>query len=188
MGCARAQEASLMQVSVYIAVTLDGFIARTSGGLDFLDDVNKPPEGEDYGYKAFMDSIDALVMGRNSFEKVVSFGVWPYEKPVIVMSQTLKRIPEGYEERAELFAGSPQEVVAKLELEGLKRVYLDGGKLVQSFLREDLVTDMIISRVPVLIGQGIPLFGSLANDVKLEHLSTQSFITGLVQSEYRVLK
>jgi len=173
--------------SVFIATSLDGFIARPDGTLDWLP-VPEPDGPEDYGYHAFMDSVDCLVMGRKSFETVLAFEPWPYEgKRVIVLSTTLESIPAGFESRAELFNGTPEAVAAKMEAEGVRRVYLDGGKTIQGFLRAGRVSDILITRIPILIGQGLSLFGSLSEDIALEHQRTSSYPNGFVQSVYGVL-
>jgi dihydrofolate reductase len=173
-----------MLASVFIGTSVDGFIARLNGALDFL-----PPDGgEPHGYSEFFASVDALVIGRNTFETVRSFPEWPYgTKPVIVLSTQpldFSKVPRG---SVEQMHGSPREIVAKLESRGIRHIYVDGGVTVQRFLREGLIQRMIITRVPVLIGHGIPLFGSLPKDIRLEHVHTQSYASGLVKTEYRVI-
>lgn len=173
---------------VFIAISLDGFIARTDGALDWL--MKQKTEGEDHGYDAFMASVDGLVMGRGSFEKILTFGDWPYQKPVIVMSQTLSpdAIPEAIRDRVRLVRSTPIELMKELETEGWKRIYVDGGKIIQSFLNEGLITDMTITHVPVLIGNGLPLFGTLGRDIDLTHVETRPFASGLVSSFYNVTR
>ncbi len=172
---------------VFIATSLDGFIARPAGELDWL--MKQQTANEDHGYDAFMESVDGLVMGRGSFETVVSFEEWPYEKPTIVMSRTLDQsdIPDDLTDRVRLVRLDPPEVMTMLEEKGWHRVYVDGGKLVQSFLREGLISDMILTRIPILIGNGLPLFGALEHDIDFEHLETRSFASGLVTSHYRLV-
>ena len=173
-----------IQFSVFIATSLDGFIARPDGGLDWLP---VPGPDEDYGYHAFMDSVGCLVMGRKSFETVLAFEPWAYgDKRVIVLSETLDAIPTPVGGRVELFKGSQEALVEKLAGEGVRRVYLDGGKTIQGFLRAGLVSDILITRIPVLIGEGIPLFGPLDQDVALTHLRTEAYPNGFVQSVYAV--
>ena len=173
-----------MKTSVFIGTSLDGFIARANGALDFL-----PPDGgEPHGYDEFMAMVDALVIGRKTFETVLTFDTWPYaEKPVFVLSRTLRKLelPEGAV--CELVAGTPREVYDRLERRGFQHVYVDGGVTVQAFLEAGLIQRLVVSRLPVLIGTGIPLFGPLSRDVRLEHVATRSFPSGLVQSEYRVI-
>jgi len=176
------------RVSVFIASSLDGFIARPDGDIRWLHDGEPPPEGDDLGYGALMASIDVLVMGRHSFEKVLSFGDWPYEKPVIVLSRSLKEASEQLRSRVTIDASSPQALMARLYREGVKHIYLDGGKVIQSFLRAGLVDDLCITTLPILLGRGIPLFGELAADIHLKHLGTQSWPNGFVQSTYRISK
>jgi dihydrofolate reductase len=180
-----------MKASVYIATSLDGFIARDNGDIDWLPGIES--EGDDtgndgdYGYQAFMDSVDALVMGRNTYEVVLSFGQWPYgNKRVIVLSSTLTRLSDTLPPTVELRSSAPMELVKELEAEGAKHLYIDGGKTIQRFLKAGLIQEMIITTIPVLIGSGIPLFGPSDRDIKLEHLETQAFANGLIQSKYRV--
>lgn len=176
-----------MKASVYIATSLDGFIAREDGDLDWLEE-NGGETAEDYGYQQFMDTVDVLVMGRNTYEKVLNFGEWPYgAKPVVVLSGRSLEIPEHLAKSVETMAGSPGEVVGRLAQRGASRLYIDGGKTIQAFLNARLIQRLIITRIPVLIGAGIPLFGPLAGDIKLRHIETRSFRNGFVQSEYEVL-
>ena len=174
-----------MKVSVYIATSLDGYIARPDGGIDWLVNAGDADDPEDYGFAAFMASVDCLVMGRNTFEMALSFPEWPYEgKRVVVLSRTLRKVPRLADGKVELFPGAIGKLVAKLEAEKVGRVYVDGGKTIQSFLKAGLVNDMTLTRIPVLIGSGLPLFGALDSDVQLEHLSTTVFKSGFVQSIY----
>jgi dihydrofolate reductase len=172
-----------VKASVFIGTSVDGFIARLDGGLDFLP----AGGGEPHGYAEFMDSVDALVIGRNTYETVLGFDTWPYgEKPIFVLSTgSLAPAPAGAV--VEHLSGDPDKIVSQLEARGIKHVYIDGGITIQRFLRAGLIQRLIITRVPVLIGEGVPLFGSLPNDVRLEHVATRSYASGLVQTEYRVL-
>jgi dihydrofolate reductase len=176
-----------MKSTVFIATSLDGFIARPNGDIDWL---GEPPEegGEDYGYKKLMDTVDFLVMGRNTFEKVLTFGGWPYgPKPVVVLSSHPLDIPEGVSTPVEAMSCSPAELVDRLSARGAKHLYIDGGKTIQRFLDAGLIQRLIITRIPVLIGSGIPLFGPLERDIKLRHIETRAFPGGLEQSEYEVV-
>ncbi|MDB4890802.1 MAG: bifunctional deaminase-reductase domain protein [Gemmatimonadetes bacterium] len=171
-----------MKASVFIATSVDGFIAREDGALDWLpgDDV------EEHGYMAFTATVDAIVMGRHTFETVLGFGAWPFEKLVIVLSSRASELvaPEGA--ACEFMSGTPREVVERLAERGLKHLYIDGGVTIQRFLEAGLIQRMIITRIPVLLGSGIPLFGPLSRDVRLEHVATRSYRGGLVQSEYTI--
>jgi dihydrofolate reductase len=172
-----------MTVSVFIGTSVDGFIARTNGELDFL------PEGggEPHGYDEFMAGVDALVVGRNTFETVLGFPVWPYGgKRVVVLSGRPVDVSGVRGGVVEQMAGPPAEIVAKLAATGAQHLYVDGGITIQRFLRAGLIERLIITRVPVLIGAGIPLFGTLPRDVRLSHVRTRHYTSGLVQSEYRV--
>lgn len=172
-----------MTASVFIATSLDGFIARQDDALDWLP-VNG---GEEHGYDEFIAAVDAIVMGRRTFEKVLTFGAWPYgKKPVIVLSTNPSTVPAPAGAVCEAMAGRPQEVVSRLNARGLMHLYVDGGVTIQRFLEAGLIQRLIITRIPVLLGSGIPLFGPLSRDIRLEHVGTRSFASGLVQSEYRI--
>lgn len=177
-----------MKVIVYIATSLDGFIARKNGDIDWLP-ADEPESNEDYGFWEFFNTVDALVMGKNTFEKVLSFGIWPYkDKKVIVVSKSIKKLPAIENANLQLVRGDTSDVFNQLKQSGYQKIYLDGGKLIQSFLRDNLIDELIISKIPVLIGDGIPLFGKLDNDIKLEVLHSQAFKNGLVQTHYKVAK
>ncbi len=177
------------KVSVYIAVSIDGFIARTDGDIDWLHSYSESDENEDYGYKEFMSSVDALIMGRKTFEKVVSFGKWPYEnKMVVVLSSSSVTIPEKLGKHIEVSSLDPSELLANLSKRDINHVYVDGGKTIQSFLCAGLVNEFIITYIPRLIGNGIPLFGTLEQDILLKHIYTKSYSSGLAQSKYEVLQ
>jgi dihydrofolate reductase len=172
-----------MMVSVFIGTSLDGFIARPNGDLDFLP----AGGGEPHGYDEFIASVDALVIGRNTFETVLNFAVWPYgNKRVVVLSSRPVDLSAGRGGVVEQMAGPPAEIVAKLAATGAHHLYIDGGVTIQRFLRAGLIQRLIITRVPVLIGDGIPLFGTLPRDLRLRHVATQHYPSGLVKSEYQI--
>lgn len=171
---------------VFIATSLDGYIAREDGSIDWL--LEHDNQGEDHGYDEFIQNIDAIIMGRKTFEKVLTFGPWGFTKPVVVLSKQLvgKPVSADLEGRVRFMDSKPADVMAQLSAEGAKRVYVDGGLVIQSFLLAKLIDDLIITRVPVLIGSGRSLFGDIQKDISLRHLQTKSFPSGLVQSHYRV--
>lgn len=173
-----------MMVSVFVGTSVDGFIARHNGAFDFL-----PADGgEPHGYEEFFASVDALVIGRNTFEVVAAFPEWPYgDKRVVVLSSKALDFSNVRGGVMEQMAADPAEIVSKLAASGVRHIYVDGGMTIQSFLRAGLVQRLIITRVPVLIGEGIPLFGVLGRDVQLKHIATQQFASGLVKSEYHVI-
>ena len=172
-----------MKCSVFIGTSVDGFIARRNDELDFLP----PGGGEPHGYNEFIASVDAIVIGRKTFEKVLTMGPWAYgKKRVVVLSSRPLDLAAAKGGNVEQMSGTPEEVVAQLEASGARHLYIDGGITIQRFLRVGLIQRLIITRVPVLIGEGIPLFGSLPQDIKLRHIATHSFKSGLVQSEYSV--
>ena len=169
---------------IYIATSLDGFIATPDGGVDWLDELPNPDQS-DFGYAKLMACVDAIVMGRNTFEKVLTFGTWPYEKPVFVLSSTLKQIPGNLVDTVEIVSGQDlKTLVANLDKRGFRNLYIDGGRTVQSFLAEDLIDELIITTVPVLLGNGIPLFGTLVSKLWFKHQKTEVLNNMLVQSEY----
>ena len=171
-----------MKASVFIGTSVDGFIARVDGTLDFLP----PGGGEPHGYIEFMASVDAIVIGRKTFDTVLTFPNWPYEKPVFVLTSKPDKlhIPAGA--KSEIMNATPEQVVAKLDQLGFTHISVDGGATIQRFLAAGLIQRLIITRVPVLIGAGIPLFGSLPHDIRLEHVETRSYSSGLVRTEDRI--
>lgn len=176
----------MVTTHVFIAASLDGYIARQDGDIGWLLQRDDPTE--DHGYMAFIADKDWIVMGRRTYEKVLAFDEWPYDRPVLVLSRQLADtpVPEALKGKVQFSRRAPKEVLADLAAQNAHRVYLDGGQLIQSFLREGLVADIIITTVPVLLGSGKPLFGSLPQDIDLTLLSSRSFPSGLVQSHYRL--
>jgi len=179
-----------MKVSVYIATSLDGFIARCDGSIDWLNEAQVlVPEGEDCGFKTFMNSVDALVMGRKTFEQVLSFGEWPYgETPVVVLSHSQLEIPSHLLATVSSSSESPRTLLDRLSASGTEHVYVDGGNTIQGFLAASLIDEITITRIPVAIGDGIPLFGPMANDLKLIHTGTKIYDFGFVQTTYQIDK
>jgi dihydrofolate reductase len=172
-----------MKSSVFIGTSLDGFIARPNGDLDFL-----PPDGgEPHGYNEFIAGVDAIVIGRNTFETVLTLGPWPYgDKRVVILSSRPIDLSAARGGVVEQMAGTPAEIISRLAASGANHAYIDGGITIQRFLRAGLIQRLIITRVPVLIGDGIPLFGSLPHDIRLRHIMTKHYPSGLVSSEYAV--
>jgi dihydrofolate reductase len=174
-----------MKVSVFIATSLDGFIAREDDSLDWLDQANKTvPAGEDCGYAAFMSSVDLLVMGRGTYEKVLTFGDWPYQKPVIVLSSQALNIPESLASRVEHSSETPQAIYKRLSEQRVKRIYLDGGITIQRFMAAGLLDDLTITSIPIILGKGKPLFAALNRDIPLTLVSSRSYPFGFVQTTY----
>jgi dihydrofolate reductase len=171
-----------VRVSVFVGTSVDGFIARADGGLDFLDAGGGGPNG----YEEFVATVDAHVIGRKTYETVLGFDDWAYgTKPVFVLSsRPLAPAPAGAV--AERMSGDPDTIVAALAARGFRHLYVDGGETIQRFLRAGLVQRLVITRVPVLIGSGIPLFGALSSDIALAHVATRELGGGMVQCEYAV--
>lgn len=173
----------MLRASVFIATSVDGFIARSNGGIDWLP----PGGGEDHGYNAFMATVDALVIGRNTFETVLGFGTWPYgTKPVFVLTTRPHAAPPPLGAVLDFLSGSPTDVANTLASRGFRHVYVDGGVTIQRFLEAGLIQQLTITRVPRLIGSGIPLFGTLSRDVPLRHMATAHYPSGLVTTIYAV--
>lgn len=170
-----------MQCSVFIATSLDGFIARADGGIDWLSIVELP--GEDYGYGRFAASVDALIMGRNTYDTALGFEAWPYTgKRVIVLTNRPFEPRHGEEQRP---GGDLRALCEELANEGVYRAYIDGGNVIRQFLAAGLVDDLTISIIPIVLGSGVPLFGELGAELPLHLESTQSWPTGLAQLRYR---
>jgi len=172
-----------MKTYVFVGTSLDGFIARTNGDFKWLipfqnEDVHK-------NYNEFIAGIDAIVIGRGTYEVVLAFPTWPYDKKLFLLSSSIKQVPDSLKEKVTILSMSPHEVLVHLASLGYSNVYVDGGQVIQSFLREDCIDEMIITKVPILIGTGIPLFGHLDNDIQFMHLRTDTYSNGLVKSHYR---
>jgi len=173
-----------MIASVFVGTSVDGFIARLNGAFDFLEAGGNEP----HGYDEFFASIDTLVIGRKTYETVLAFPEWPYgDKRTVILSSKPLDFSGVRGGNVEQMSGEPADIVAKLAATGAQHLYVDGGITIQNFLRAGLIQRLIVTRVPVLIGQGIPLFGMLPHDVQLRHVSTQHFAGGLVKTEYQVL-
>ncbi|MDD9720893.1 dihydrofolate reductase family protein [Sulfitobacter sp. PR48] len=170
----------------FIATSLDGFIARSDGDIAWLLERDNPDE--DHGYDAFIADIDIILMGRGTFDKMQTVRPWVYSRPVVVMSSTMTEsdLPDDLVEKVRVANNTPEEAMHMLEIEGHRKVYVDGGLLIQSFIRAGLITEMVITSVPVLLGEGRRLFGKVAADISLRHEGTKSFPSGLVQSHYRI--
>jgi len=171
-----------LKTIVYIGTSLDGFIARKNGDIDWLtqfanDDAIR-------AYDEFMSRVDVIVIGRGTFEKVLTFPSWPYEKKVFVLSKSIKQVPDVVKDKIAVLSMEPKELLNYLSDKNFSAVYVDGGKVIQGFLKEDLIDELIISRAPVLIGNGIPLFDDLNSDLKFKHTHPQVSSNGLVRSYY----
>jgi len=168
---------------VFVGTSLDGYIAGKDGDLDWLNETPNPSKS-DYGYAEFLENIDALVMGRNTFEMVLGFGEWPYEKPVFVLSNILDKVPAELKGKVEIVNGDLKTLVTMLTKRGYENLYIDGGKVIQSFLKEDLIDEMILTRIPILLGEGVPLFGKLESRMKFTLVKTVTYNDTLVSSHY----
>ena len=177
-----------LKVSAYFAASLDGYIARQNGSINWLNEASANiPKGEDCGYKAFMDSVDVLVMGRKTFEQVLTFGEWSYgEKPVVVLSSMPISIPSSLPISVSNSSEAPRSLCARLESNGAEHIYVDGGATIQGFLAEDLVDEIVVTVIPIVLGSGISPFGELEQDLKLVQLGANVYEFGFVQIKYLV--
>ena len=174
--------------SVFIATSLDGYIADKNGGVDWLHSVPNP-DNDDMGYIDFTSNIDALVMGRSTFETVIGFDVpWPYNKPVFVLSNKMKKIPESHQGKAFLMNGSLTKVLEHIHDRGYLRLYIDGGSTIRSFLKEDLIDEMVLSTIPILLGGGASLFTELPNEQRFELIETKIYLNQITQSHYKRIR
>lgn len=178
-----------LRTSVFIATSLDGYIARPDGAIDWLEQANAcVPAGEDCGYAAFMATVDLLVMGRATFEKVLAFPAWPFaDRPVWVASRSGLALPGHLPPTVRVTVETPRQIVDSAQALGFRHLYVDGGQLIQAFLRDGLINELTITTIPVLLGAGRPLFGALPADVPLQLVSSRAYPFGFVQSTYRVL-
>lgn len=173
---------------VFVAKSLDGFIAGINGELEWLHSVPNP-ENNDMGFTHLMKEIDAILMGRNTFETVCGFdGEWPYDKPVFVLSNSLKEIPQKFKENVLLLNGNLNDILNQIHQKGFHKLYIDGGKTIQNFLKEDLIDELRITTLPIILGNGIPLFNTLLKPLKMNHLKTEVFLNQIVQSHYERVK
>lgn len=175
-------DSPVISTHVYIGTSLDGFIARKNGNLDWLSKYGDA-EAVD-AYNEFIAGIDVIVIGRGTFETVLGFPEWPYDRPVVVLSRSINKVPPELKEKVSLAANGPKELLDDLSEKGFRSAYVDGGKVIQSFLAEDLIDYLTIARVPVLIGSGISLFGYLDRDIEFEHVRTLTYANGLIRSHY----
>ena len=176
-----------VKASVYIATSLDGYIARDDGSTGWLKNIEYEI-GEDYGYEKFFQSVDSFIVGRNTFELSLKFPEWPYgDKKVFVMTKRHLELNDEIKGKATIVSSTPKDLVNILSGEGLKHAYVDGGLTIQSFLTAGLIDEMTITSIPILIGKGKPLFGRLNNDIKLQLLENTFYKNGFVKNVYRVI-
>lgn len=169
------------KISVYCAMSIDGYIARKDGGLEWLERVHDVDE--DYGFKVFMNSIDTIVFGRNTYQIVDSFKEWPYTgKRVVVLSKTLKDVRK----EAELFSGELNLLVSNLHDDGVKHIWVDGGITVSKFLETGMVDRIVVTVIPIILGEGIPLFSEMKNEQSCCLVSAQAYPSGIVQLRYDI--
>jgi dihydrofolate reductase len=173
-----------MKNKVFIATSMDGYIADHQGNIEWLHSIPNP-DNDDMGYGAFMDEIDALLMGRNTFETICGFDVpWPYSIPVFVLSHQLQEIPSDYQKHAQLVKGDLKEVLNTIHAQGYHNLYIDGGTTIQHFLNADLIDEMIITNIPILLGSGTPLFGELKEPLHFKCIQTKHYLNAIAQNHY----
>jgi len=175
---------AIMKTSAFVGASVDGFIARRDDGLDWLDAAGNDP----HGYEEFIATVDVIVIGRRTYDVVLAFPQWPYGAKTIVVLSSRPIAPPPQGAIVEQMSGGPAEIVERLSSRGFQHAYVDGGVTIQRFLRAGALQRLVVSRVPVLIGTGIPLFAETGGDVALKHIGTRAFPSGLVQSEYEVVR
>ena len=181
-----------MKASVYIVTTVDGYIAEKDGSVDFLNQYQSSASDADgdMGFADFLNSIDLLIMGHKTFDQVISFGedMWPYgDRQVWIWSRhpSLVDIPRIRAKNVVALSAEPHELLRMAQQKGFRHVYVDGGTTIQQFLKQGCIDELVLTRVPLLLGDDIPLFLETPR-LSLEHMSTKSYSNGLVQSHYRV--
>jgi len=178
----------MIRTSAFVAASIDGYIAREDGNLDWLDHYAAIAAG-DTSYNEFISTVDVIVMGKNTFEKALTFDSWPYEgTPVKILSSTLKEIPPELAGQVEIVSCTPEELMARLDDQAFRHAYIDGGKTIQSFLKAGLLDEIILTHIQILLGRGISLFGPLDHDIPLKLVKSKNLPWGFVQSHYKVLK
>jgi len=183
-----------MKCSVYIATSVDGFIAKPDGNVDWLHtagDLEADMGDEDMGFRAFMNSVDCMIMGRKSMEMISNLNLTPEQwfygdMRIVVLSNTVERAPNNLKGKVEMYSGDLTSLVASLEKEGFKHTYIDGGKTIQSFINLQLVDEITLTRIPLLLGEGVPLFGKTLKEIKLEKAKAKAFANDFVQVKYLV--
>jgi len=168
---------------VYIATSIDGYIAKVDGSINWLTEIPNP-DNSDYGFSEFLKGIDAILMGRKTFEAVLGFDEWPFEKPVFVLSNSLSELHGRWASKAEIIKGDLKEVIKLLNNKGIINLYIDGGKTINSFLSIDLIDEMIITVIPILLGTGIHLFDDGGLELRFKHVETNVYNGGLVKTKY----
>jgi dihydrofolate reductase len=169
---------------VFIATSLDGYIADKNGGIDWLHNIPNPDK-LDMGYSNFMQGIDAIVMGRNTFETICGFDIeWPYTVPVFVLSNSLNNIPEKFKNKAEIIKGDLPKIIREIHTKGYQNLYIDGGKTIQSFLDQNLINEIIVTIIPIILGDGIPLFNKINKTITFKCIHTLLFSNHIVQNHF----
>lgn len=184
-----------MKSSVFIATSMDGFIAKNDGSVDWLHTAGNPEadmgDQADMGFADFMASVDCMIMGRKCMEMISSMNLtpeqWPYgDTRIIALSNTLKEAPENVKDKVEMYSGDLNDLIAALESDGFNHAYIDGGKTIQAFINLGLINEMTITRAPVLLGEGLPLFGKINRDIKLEQTQSTVFANDFIQEKFVV--
>lgn len=181
---------SMMKVSAFIGISLDGFIARSDGAIDWLTEGDtKVTPGEDFGFSSFLAGIDVIIMGKKTFEQVVKFDHWPYkDKKIIVLTSRQINIPHNLSHSVTISNESPNQLITRLSSQFVSHIYVDGGKVIQSFLSEGLVDEMNTTIVPILIGKGRSFSESIPRDILLHNSKITVYEFGAVQIKYTVIK
>lgn len=174
-----------MKNIVFIGRSLDGYIAGKNGELDWLETIPNT-NTVDMGYNQLMEEVDAIVMGKTTYEVVLNFGIeWPYQKHVFVLSNSLKSVPSHLEDKITILSGHPHDILKHVHQLGFHTLYIDGGRTIQDFLRADLIDELRITTIPILLGGGFSLFGKLDQPLEFDHVQSNVFLNQIVQDCYR---
>ncbi|MEH6593769.1 MAG: dihydrofolate reductase family protein [Halioglobus sp.] len=187
-----------MKCSVYIATSVDGYIATQDGSVEWLENAGNPESGDrepvgDAGFSAYIASVDCMIMGRKCMEKIASFELtpeqWPYgDMPIFVLSNTVKSPPESLGNRVRMYSGDLSALTDQLASDGYNHAYIDGGATITSFIKHGLLDEICVTQIPVLLGGGLPLFGDIERQIKLENAEATVFSNDFIQWKYRICR
>lgn len=169
---------------MFIACSIDGYISDVKNSLEWLNSIPNP-EQNDMGYASFMTNVDAIIMGRKTYETIAKMDIeWPYAVPVFILSRRLTSVLPNLNAQIELMKGSPNNILQTIRSKGYNQLYIDGGNTIQQFLSYDLIDELTITTMPLLLGGGSPLFGPLINPLHFELVKSEVFLSQIVQSTY----
>lgn len=182
-----------MKCSVYIATSADGYIATSDGDVDWLHTAGNfeagMSENPDMGFDEFIASVDCMIMGRKCMDAIAGFNLtpeqWPYgDTKIYVLSNTMKEPPENLRNKVEMYSGDILKLISQLKSSGYKHAYIDGGTTITNFINLQLLNEMTITKAPIILGKGIPLFSELNKSIKLTNIEATVFPNGFIQERF----